>query len=66
MAFHQFENDLRLPDAPRSILKGSSLKGLLDRVSIECLIHNITRVHPSFDGKSYSREALRGLDELGI
>lgn len=56
----------RLPAAPRSIQKGSSLGDLLDREAIECLAHNIALVHPKFDGKSFQRVALDGLKPLAI
>lgn len=58
--------DTRIPTAPRSITKGSTLKDLLDREAIECLVHNVGRVHPNFDGASFRREAMRGLKPLGI
>lgn len=57
---------LRLPVAPRSIHKGSTLKTLLDREAIDCLAHNITLVYPSFDGRSFCRAAMDGLEPLGI
>jgi 3-methyladenine DNA glycosylase AlkC len=56
----------RIPPAPRSILKGSSLKSLLDIEAIDCLVHNLTIVSPSFDGKSFRKEALNGIVPLGI
>jgi 3-methyladenine DNA glycosylase AlkC len=56
----------RLPAAPRSIQKGSSLGDLLDREAIECLAHNISLVHPKFDGKSFQRAAHDGLKPLAI
>ncbi len=56
----------RIPDAPRSIQKGSSLADLLGSKAIECLAHNLTLVHPSFDDDSFRRTALRGLAPLGI
>lgn len=58
--------DIRIPDAPRSIARGSTLKDLLDREAIDCLVHNVGRVHPAFDGASFRREAMRGLKPLGI
>ncbi len=58
--------DLRLPDAPRSIQKGSSLAALLDREAVECLIHNIASVHPGFDGSAFRRAAMGGLKPLAI
>lgn len=56
----------RLPPAPRSIAKGSSLAALLDREAVDCLIHNLGRVHPSFDGEAFRRAALEGLEDLSI
>ncbi len=56
----------RLPEAPRSILKGSSLAQLLDREAIECLAHNIALVHPAFDTAGFQRDALEGLGSLSI
>lgn len=57
---------LCLPAAPRSIQKGSSLGDLLDREAIECLAHNISQVHPKFDGESFQHTALKGLKPLAI
>ncbi len=56
----------RIPTAPRSIQKGSSLGDLLDREAIMCLAHNITLVHPDFDGDAFQRSALNGLKPLAI
>lgn len=56
----------RIPTAPRSIQKGSSLGDLLDREAIVCLVHNITLVHPDFDGDAFQRSALNGLEPLAI
>lgn len=55
-----------LPPAPRSIQKGSSLGDLLDVPAIECLVHNISLVHPKFDGDSFRRTAMDGLKPLAI
>jgi len=63
---HLNQNRARLPDAPRSIQKGSSLGDLLDREAIECLAHNISLAHPKFDGESFQRAALDGLRRLAI
>lgn len=59
-------SSFRIPAAPRSILKGSSLKTLLDREAIDCLVHNLTIVYPAFDQDSFRRSALKGLAPLGI
>ncbi len=56
----------RLPAAPRSIQKGSSLSDLLDREAIECLAHNISLVHADFDVESFQRTAMEGLKPLSI
>ena len=56
----------RLPSAPHSIQKGMSLADLLDREAIDCLAHNISLVHPAFDGKAFQRTALNGLQPLSI
>ena len=56
----------RLPAAPRSIQKGSSLRDLLDREAIECLVHNISLVFPQFDEDSFRRTASDGLKPLAI
>ena len=60
------EIQLRLPVAPRSIQKGNSLSRLLDRDAIECLIHNITLGHPTFDAASFRAAALKDLKPLSI
>jgi 3-methyladenine DNA glycosylase AlkC len=56
----------RIPDAPRSIQKGSSLADLLGSETVECLAHNLALVHNSFDSDSFRRTALQGLTPLGI
>lgn len=56
----------RLPAAPHAIRKGSSFSDLLEREAIDCLVHNITLVHPDFDGKGFQRTALNGLKSLSI
>ena len=57
---------LRLPTAPRSIAKGSTLKDLLDREAIDCLAHNLVQAYPVFDSVSFRRAALNGLKPLTI
>jgi hypothetical protein len=49
----------RLPSAPRSIQAGSSLSNLLDDKAIDCLVHNLSLVHPDFDGGSFRKTALK-------
>lgn len=56
----------RIPDAPRSIRKGSSLAELLGIEAVQCLTHNVGRVHPAFDGDAFGRDALAGLLPLGL
>lgn len=56
----------RLPAAPRSIQKGSSLGALLDREAVDCLAHNIGLVHRRFDAAAFRAAALDGLSGLAI
>lgn len=56
----------RLPAAPGSIQKGRTLATLLDRDAVECLVHNLRRVHPRFDGDAFRRTAFDGLAPLAI
>lgn len=56
----------RLPAAPRAILKGSTLKDLLDAPAIECLAHNLALVHPRLDQAGFRHAAHQGLGPLGI
>lgn len=56
----------RLPSAPHSIQKGSSLGDLLDQEAVECLAYDISLVQPDFDGKGFRRQALKGLKLLSI
>ena len=56
----------RLPDAPRSIARGSTLRDLLDRDAIGCLAHNLSLAHPDFDGAAFQAAALQGIEPLGI
>lgn len=56
----------RIPAAPRSIQKGSSLKSLLDREAIDCLVHNISLVHRGFPSAAFRRAAVQGLEQLSI
>ena len=58
--------ELRIPKAPRSIAKGSTLKDLLDREAVECLAGNIALVHPAFDAKAFQKTAFDGLAPLPI
>jgi 3-methyladenine DNA glycosylase AlkC len=56
----------RIPDAPKSIRKGTPLKHLLEAEAIDCLAHNILLVHSRFDEALFRRSALEGLEALGI
>src|SRR5687767_4509627 len=57
---------LRLPAAPSSIQKGSTLKTLLDHEAIECLAANLKLAHPHFNDAAFVRAALAGIGSLGI
>ncbi len=57
---------LRIPAAPRSIAKGSTLKDLLDREAVDCLAENLSLVHPAFDPQAFRNTAMNGLQPLGI
>lgn len=56
----------RLPAAPRSIAKGSTLKTLLDREAIDCLAHNLSFASPRFDAQDFRERAVRGIEPLGL
>ncbi len=56
----------RLPVAPRSIAKGSTLKTLLDRDAIDCLADNLTFASPGFDAAKFLKRAGQGIDPLGL
>jgi 3-methyladenine DNA glycosylase AlkC len=57
---------LRIPEAPRSIAKGSTLKDLLDREAVDCLASNLSIVYPRFKAAAFRRTAFDGLEPLGI
>ena len=57
---------LRIPAAPRSIQKGSTLKDLLDREAIDCLAANFSLAHPGFPAEEFRGAARPGLEPLGI
>ncbi|MBL8013173.1 MAG: DNA alkylation repair protein [Candidatus Omnitrophica bacterium] len=66
---HSPENknlNFRMPQAPRSILKGSSLKDLLGPEAVDCLVHNLSAVYPALDGQSFQCSALENISSLGI
>lgn len=56
----------RIPPAPRSIQKGSSLAALLDRDAVACLAHNLSLTHRDFDAAAFRRSTLQGLQPLAI
>jgi len=59
-------HDFRLPPAPHSIQKGSTLSDLLDQPAIDCLAHNLKQVHPRFDAQAFGQTARDGLAPLAI
>lgn len=56
----------RLPAAPRSIQKDNPIKFLLDSEAIDCLAHNISLVHSSFDAQAFKQLALTNITPLGF
>ena len=56
----------RIPVAPRSIQKDSSLADLLGPEAVACLADNLRLVQPDFDAVAFRRSALAGLKPLGI
>lgn len=60
------DTGFKLPVAPGSIAKGSTLKDLLDVRAIECLAHNLAIASPGFDAASFRRAAHEGLGPLAI
>ncbi len=60
------ERAFRIPSAPGSIAKGSTLKSLLDAKAIDCLAHNLRIVHRRLDEAAFRRDAHDGLEPLGI
>jgi 3-methyladenine DNA glycosylase AlkC len=63
---HSHISGLRIPSAPRSIQRGSTLKDLLDREAIECLAHNLSLVFSGFQEQSFKSAAFAGLEPLSI
>jgi 3-methyladenine DNA glycosylase AlkC len=57
---------LRLPPAPPTIQKGSTLKILLDAAAITALGHNISMVYPALDRSGFEKAAHDGLAPLAI
>lgn len=59
-------SQLKIPDAPKSIQKGFPLKEVLGKTAIEQLAENLNIIDSSFDIKSFVKDALNGIEELGI
>lgn len=57
---------VRLPPAPGTIRKGSTLKVLLGGEAIECLANNVSLVCPEFDPDGFKSSAQKGLQKLEI
>lgn len=55
-----------IPDAPRSIQKGTPLKALLNQEAIECLAQNILYIHNDFQAKAFCECALTGIEPLQL
>ncbi len=55
---------LRIPDAPKSIKKGYSLKNVLGLEAVDCLANNIAYVYPKFREKEFRKSALDNLESL--
>jgi 3-methyladenine DNA glycosylase AlkC len=57
---------LRIPSAPKSIQKGIPLKMILDKEAIHQLGENLYFISDQFDKVDFVRDALDGLEPLGI
>jgi 3-methyladenine DNA glycosylase AlkC len=55
-----------IPQAPRSIQKGTPLKSLLNQEAIECLAQNILYVYNDFEAKAFCEFALDHLSSLEL
>lgn len=62
----QLTDGPRLPVAPGSIAKGSTLTTLLDREAIDCLAHNLAFASPQFDRDRFRDVATDGLAPLSL
>jgi 3-methyladenine DNA glycosylase AlkC len=60
------EQQPTIPEAPRSIQKGTSLKELLSQKTLACLARNISLVYPDFASDSFVQLAVIGLEPLGL
>lgn len=56
----------RVPEAPRSIAKGSSLADLLGADAVACLAHNLGCAYPRLERAAFQADSLPGLESLGI
>lgn len=56
----------KIPKAPSSIQKGSSLGKILDKPALKCLSENISYVHKEFSAEDFCKEALKGISSLGL
>jgi 3-methyladenine DNA glycosylase AlkC len=63
---YEIHGHLRIPLAPRSIQKGSSLADLLGATTIDCHAHNLQQVWPAFPAAAFRKTALQGLEPLGL
>lgn len=55
-----------LPKAPTSIIKGKSLKVILDRDAINCLSYNISEIYPSFEARKFKIFCTKGIAPLEL
>ncbi len=55
-----------IPAAPKAIQTGIPLKNLLGPEAVDCIINNILLVYSEFNGKSFYRDAIDGLDSLSL
>jgi 3-methyladenine DNA glycosylase AlkC len=55
-----------IPDAPRSIQKGTPLRALLNQEAIECLAQNIQYVDQDFESKAFCECALTAIEPLEL
>lgn len=57
---------LKIPNAPKSIQKGTSLKLVLDQEAVTCLANNISHVYPDFPSEHFRNNAMESIEPLGI
>ena len=58
--------ELRIPDAPSSIQKGTPLKMILDRAAVQQLGDNIQLVYSQFDKELFVAEVMEHIDDLSL